>query len=196
MGRIRKSAEDRKREIVETAIRLAGELGPDRVTTQRLADEVGLTQPAIFRHFPTKADIWAAVGREIVSVLDMNRAAATGLRPADQLRMLVTRQLGFVARTPAITAILMSRELHAENEALRKHFSKVMADRRAVFASLIAQEQKAGYFRDTVVPEDAAAVILATIQGLAMRWSLEQRRFNLKKDGERLVFGLLDSWKA
>ncbi|MEJ2019266.1 MAG: helix-turn-helix domain containing protein, partial [Maritimibacter sp.] len=52
--RSRKSASDRKAEIVETAIRLSADVGPNRVTTQHLADAVGVTQPAIFRHFATK----------------------------------------------------------------------------------------------------------------------------------------------
>jgi len=38
--RKRKSSADRKAEIVDTAIRLAAEIGPDRVTTQHLADAV------------------------------------------------------------------------------------------------------------------------------------------------------------
>lgn len=59
--RIRKSAKERKVEIVEATLRLAAEIGPDRMTTEALAKEVGISQPSIFRHFPTKGHIWEAV---------------------------------------------------------------------------------------------------------------------------------------
>ena len=63
---IRKPADERKTEIVLAMLRLADELGPDRLTTQSVADAVGLTQPAIFRHFSTKRDLWLAVA-ELIS---------------------------------------------------------------------------------------------------------------------------------
>lgn len=188
--RTRKSAADRKAEIVETAVRLAGELGPDRVTTQKIADAVGLTQPAVFRHFPAKTDIWLAVGEWIAPADDPERAP-TGDTPADELRAFVARLLEGIARNPAIPAILFSRELHAENEPLRAHIEKVMTRRRARFAALIARAQKAGQIPDRINADDMAALVLALIQGLAMRWSLENRRFDLKDEGLRLLGQLL-----
>ncbi len=50
--RVRKSAEDRKAEIVDAALRLADDIGPDRLSTEVLAEAVGISQPGIFRHFP------------------------------------------------------------------------------------------------------------------------------------------------
>ena len=47
-----------------------------------------------------------------------------------------------------------------------------------------------------MAPEDAAALILAAIQGLAMRWSLQRRGFDLQAEGERILLGLLDSWRC
>ncbi|HHL20651.1 MAG TPA: TetR/AcrR family transcriptional regulator [Aliiroseovarius sp.] len=188
--RTRKSAADRKAEIVETAVRLAGELGPDRVTTQKIADAVGLTQPAVFRHFPAKTDIWLAVG-EWIAPAEEPEPAPTGASPAAELRAFVARLLEGIARNPAIPAILFSRELHAENEPLRAHIEKVMTRRRARFAALIARAQTAGQIPDRINADDMAALVLALVQGLAMRWSLENRRFDLKDEGLRLLGQLL-----
>ena len=52
---MRKTSDLRKAEIVATILGLADRIGPDRVTTGAVAIEVGVTQAAIFRHFPTKA---------------------------------------------------------------------------------------------------------------------------------------------
>ncbi len=193
--RTRKSAADRKAEIVKVAVRLAGELGPDRVTTQKIADAVGLTQPAVFRHFPAKTDIWLAVGEWIAPSdgpdSDGTEPAPTGATPAAELRAFVARLFEGIARNPAIPAILFSRELHAENEPLRAHIEKVMTGRRAHFAALITRAQQAGEVSDSIDPDDLAALILALIQGLAMRWSLENRSFDLKSEGLRLLGQLL-----
>ncbi len=187
MTRTRKKAEDRKREIVLTAIRLAGEMGPDRLTTQHIADAVGLSQPAIFRHFASKSDIWLAVGEFIVSSLSQEDIETSNQNPADRILELVGDHFNSIARTPAIPAILFSRELHADNEPLRQHFEKVMEIRRNGFATLFTQGIKQKTFKQGLNAQDGAALVLAIIQGTAMRWSLENQAFDLRIEGTRLM---------
>ncbi|WP_076860206.1 TetR/AcrR family transcriptional regulator [Bradyrhizobium mercantei] len=59
-SRQRMSAEDRKEQIVAAAIRLFSEHGFES-STHDLAKSLGVTQPAIYRHFPTKDDLVNAV---------------------------------------------------------------------------------------------------------------------------------------
>lgn len=193
--RQRKSAGDRKAEIARAAVRLAAEIGPDRVTARHLAEAVGISQPAIFRHFATKSDIWLAVGELLARRLSGQDMDATG-DPVLALEAMIRQHLGHIEQTPAIPAILFSRELHVENETMRAHFDQVMADRRACFAALVDRARASGQFRADVGPGDAAALILAAIQGLAMRWSLENRRFDLPGEGMRLIGGLIDGLRA
>lgn len=191
MPTLRKSASDRKAEIVETAIRLAGEHGPDRVTTQALADAIGISQAAIFRHYPTKADIWLAVGQSITRPIVRLEAKQAPSDPLTVLQDLMERHLRQIALNPAIPAILFSRELHAENDALRQHFETVMGTRRASLARMIEQAQQVGQLDAAIATADLAALLLASIQGLAMRWSLENRGFDLPAEGGRLIAVLL-----
>jgi len=196
MPRIRKSAEDRKREIVMAAIRLAGDTGPDRLTTQHLADAVGLTQPAIFRHFATKSDIWLAVGEHISKALAQEKADTTIENPLESLIDLVSQHLGSIARTPAIPAILFSRELHVENDKLRQHFETLMNARRETFAVLFTKAHDQGDMTEAVSAQDAAALVLATMQGIAMRWSLEDKGFDLQTYGTHLIACMIDGFRA
>lgn len=184
----RKSAPERKKEIVETAIRLAGELGPDRLTTQHLADAIGISQPAIFRHFATKDAIWKAVGEKIAATMRENTARLFDKEstPIDQLRKMVLGQLSFIQSNPAVPAILFSRELHAENDNLRVYFATLMSGRHNTFSKLIAAEVQSGGFRSDLNTDDAAYLVLGFVQGQAMRWSLSARSFDLVKEGARL----------
>ncbi len=186
--RHRKSAPDRKAEIVKVAIALAAEVGPDRVTAEMLAVNIGISQPAIFRHFPNKGAIWLAVAEQIAGFMGQGEAGPDDRGdPVVALVTLVEAHLGGVVRNPAIPAILFSRELHAKNDELRAHFAAIMANRQAVFGALIRQAVDAGAFRRDLVAEDAAFLVLALIQGLAMRWSLSGRSFDLVAEGGRLM---------
>lgn len=197
--RRRKSAADRKAEIVETAIRLSAKIGPDRVTTQHLADAVGVTQPAIFRHFATKSDIWKAVGDRIVGeFVELHKPAAEIGEgdPHDMLHRLVTEHLAHVTKNPAIPAILFSRELQAEIPTLRDQFTKLLHERRDAIAALIRKAQESGLHRTELVAEDAAQLLIAAMQGHSMRWLLEDGTFDLAEDGSRVLGGLIDGFRA
>ena len=186
MVQVRKPAAERKKQIVDEAMRLAAELGPDRMTTQKLADAVGVSQAAIFRHFPSKTEIWQAVSARINTAMPANIVFSDSAA-LDRLRAVVKRQFGFIVKTPAIPAILYSRELHAENETLRSEFAGMIDKRHALFTSMFATGIESGEIDPTINPKDAASLVLATIQGLAMRWSLEQQGFDLVEEGVRLL---------
>ena len=73
------------------AIDLAAKRGVESVTTQDMADAMGLTQGAIFRHFPTKDDIWLAaihwVRRRLMRVV-VDAAATQRENPLDALERM------------------------------------------------------------------------------------------------------------
>jgi AcrR family transcriptional regulator len=187
--RVRKSAEARRLEILQATLRLAGEVGPDRITTETVARDVGLTQPAVFRHFATKQDLWDAVADYIGKTMEAGWAES-GRRngaPEYRLRFLVATQLRLIQSTPAIPAILFSRELHSRNAALRKALFGLMRRFQGLVARSIAEARDAGAFRDDLDPDDAALLVIGLIQGLALRWSLSGRTFGLAEEGRRLL---------
>ena len=192
--RTRKPAAERKKEIVDTAIRLAAECGPDRLTTESLAKEIGISQPAIFRHFPAKSDIWEAVGDRICTLMGESGKLIEATGPADRLHKMVSAQLEFIESTPAVPAILFSRELHSENEKLRAFFAGLMAQRQKKLSELIETGIKNGEFNESLDPDDAAYLVLALIQGLAMRWSLNKRNFDLVEAGQKLLVVLMSGF--
>jgi AcrR family transcriptional regulator len=186
---MRKSAELRKSEIVSVVLALADQIGPDRVTTSAVASEIGITQAALFRHFPTKSALWVAVAEHVTAKLGAAWAMALSgpVRPEDRLTALVCAQFEQIAATPAMPMLLFSRELNVENRDLRAAFQ----ERLALFSDLLKHEvaaaQAAGQFRGDVRPEDIAVLLTSLVQGVAIRWALGARNFPIRREGERLL---------
>jgi AcrR family transcriptional regulator len=194
----RKTAEDRKAEIVEAALRLADKVGPDRLSTEAVADAVGVTQAAIFRHFPKKQDLWEAAAARIGEAFQerWTKVERLGASSEEKLRRLIIGQLKLIRSTPAIPAILFSRELHVENDRLRKVFSTLMQHFHGLAVRFIVEGQRKGAFRSDVDPDDAAFLVIGTVQGLVLRWSLNKRGFDLVAEGERLLGVLLRGFQT
>lgn len=189
---MRRPAPERREEIVETALRLADEVGPDRLTVGQVAEAVGITQPAVFRHFPRKDELWLAIAGWIGERLSgLWRESEQPGAPLDRLRRLIAAQLRLVQATPAIPAILFSRELHSRNESLRRAFARLMEGFHARLQRLVADAQSAGALRADPPASDLAFLVMATVQGVVMRWSVGGRRFDLPAEGGRLLDLLL-----
>ncbi len=186
---VRKSADERKAEIVTAMLRLADELGPDRLTTQSVADAVGLTQPAIFRHFPTKQDLWLAVAAMISERFRTawEDALQVSDDPTARIEALVLVQLQQITAMPAIPAILFSRELQVENDHLRQSVLALMTELVGSLTRELTKGQKAGHFDPGLRAEDGALLLVSLVQGLAIRWTLGKRGFALEDEGRRIL---------
>lgn len=186
----RKPAPQRKTEIVAAVLRLADQIGPDRLTTNDVARAVGITQAAVFRHFPSKAALWLAAGEAIAHDMTAawDAALATG-GPSAQARLagLIAAQLGQIAANPALPTILHSRELNVENPALRDLVQSLMLRFQGHLTDALAEMSRHGQLAPGLRAGDAAVFLISLVQGLAIRWSLGARNFDLVDEGMRLL---------
>ena len=186
---MRKPAEFRKAEIVAGVLDLADKIGPDRVTTGAVASTIGVSQAALFRHFPTKAVMWLAVADHVTEELTAAWGlASTGANdPVERLEALVAAQLGQIMVKPALLMLLFSRELNVGNEDLRAAFRSLLMRFQALIVTEVARGQNVGCLRPDIAPADVAALLTSLVQGMAIRWSLGARDFALIEEGARLL---------
>lgn len=189
----RKPAEVRKAEIIDACLALADRLGPDRMTTNHVAHAIGVTQAAIFRHFPSKQALWLAVAESITERLAAawSQAIAIDASPEVRLRALLRAQFAQISATPALPAILFSRELNIDNPELRETIHHRLMAFQAHIIALLEEMKRAGRQRSDLEPADAAVYLTSLVQGLAIRWSLGARSFPLPDEGMRLLDTLL-----
>lgn len=163
-------------------------MGPDRMTTNDIARAVGLSQPGIFRHFPTKQALWLAVAEDVSRRLNAawDQALAQADTPEARLRALIRAQLQQISDTPALPMVLHSRELNIDNPALRDAFRAKLAAFQGHLVAALTEMQRAARLRPGLSTADAAVFLTSLIQGIAIRWSLGARDFSLVEEGARL----------
>lgn len=184
----RQNAEERKAQIVAEVLRLADEIGPDRLSTTDVARAIGVSQPAIFRHFPTKRALWLAVAEDIADRLQRDWAAAEARAsaPHARLKALIGAQLAAISERPALPSILFSRELQVDNPPLRDVFRELLGAFQGRLVAVIRDIEAEGGLRRGVSPEDVAILLTSLVQGAAIRWTLGARGFSLPQEGLRL----------
>ncbi len=192
---MRKTAAERKNEAVEAALRLAVDIGPNRVTTAAIAEALGVTQAALFRHFPRKMDIWMAASTWLAEqTADRCRPAVAGEPDSAlcRLQALVCGQIDLIVRTPAIAMLLFSTELNIENGPLRDSLASLLARFEARLARLLDDARAGGEIRPDVDPGRVAGVIASLVAGTAARWWLEGTLFDLMAESTESLRLVLD----
>lgn len=55
-----RSSQLRRQQAIDTLLELAAELPPSQIRTAQISTRMGLSEAALFRHFPSKASLWLA----------------------------------------------------------------------------------------------------------------------------------------
>ncbi|HBZ43851.1 MAG TPA: hypothetical protein DEO85_07285 [Maritimibacter sp.] len=180
---------DRKAEILDAALDLAFEGGPARVTTVAIAERLGITQPAIYRYYSTKADLWRSitdrlghnVARNLEANVDNNKPAYV------RLHTLVLGQLALIERIPALPEIMLTRDPMAGDGVVRAAMQTRMAEFQGAVVQLCISAQQEGTLRPDVPAVDIAALIMGVVQSMALRLVLTHDPTLLARDGARLL---------
>ena len=112
---------DRRREILEALAEQLERNPGERVTTARLASVVGVSEAALYRHFPSKAKMFEALiefAEESVFSL-LNRIIEEELTVQKRCERIIGMLLGFADKNPGITRVLLGDALIGEHERLR-----------------------------------------------------------------------------
>jgi AcrR family transcriptional regulator len=173
---------DRQRAIIEATLRLLGRVPLDALTTRELAAELGLSQPALFRHFTSREALLLAVVDHARA--DLERQAARivegGGPAAAQLRALGTALLDQVERTPGLPRLLFASAPpgHAPSP-LREALRHMVGMQASLVAELVRQGQREGALSAACDADQAATVFVGMVQGLVLRWEIAGRPASL-----------------
>jgi AcrR family transcriptional regulator len=192
----RQSAEVRRHDIIEAAWDIVRRGGVAGLTTRSLSQAVGIAQPTLFLHFGSKSQVLIALVDAIEQRLreGLKDPSLQELSPLERLKTVIRFQLRFIERQPGIPRLLFSEELQSGDPKFRNRMNRMVKGYLDFLAGLLAAAQDAGEVRRDIVPGEHACLLIASVQGLAFRWILSNRRFDLAAQAETIISALIDGW--
>lgn len=157
----------RKQQILQSLAEMLEATPGGRITTAGLAKQVGVSEAALYRHFPSKAKMFDGLIEFIEETvfsrinLIMNEESATETRCDQTLFLLLT----FTERNPGITRILTGDPLSGETDRLRARVAQFF-DRVELQLKQILRESEIRDGRAIQMETSAAAnYMLALVEG-------------------------------
>ena len=179
----------RKRQIVETVLELVAAEGTEAVSFQRVADAIGVTQPAVLRHFATKEAMWLAVMDWLEERLVAIYSAA-GDDPGESGVVALSRiflgHVRLIQRYPALAKLVFADHLRLQYPSLHTRFSRIHKAYTARLCATLDRAKTEGAVPRSLDPKDPATMFLSLIQGLGFQFAIARLPVTLVEEAERV----------
>lgn len=114
--RRRLSKEERKKQILESALTVFIKKGYNGATTQEIAKEADLSEVTLFRHFSSKQEMFMkGIEPIIIHTLQESILASKELSPEDQFKYVLTERIKLISKNhKVIRLVLMESNISSE----------------------------------------------------------------------------------
>ena len=184
----KRTVKERRQQVLTVLIHmLHSERGMERMTTARLAKEVGVSEAALYRYFPSKTKMFEALIEHIENTL-LSRITASmrnETQTMNRIHDILQTILDFARKNPGLTRVLTGHALMFEEAQLQARVAQFFARLEMQFVNIL-QMRKLREGRAFNVDERIIASHLVTLcEGQFMRYVRTNFRLNSSQSFEQ-----------
>jgi TetR/AcrR family transcriptional regulator len=176
----------RKDQILQALARMLEAAPGERITTAALAREVGVSEAALYRHFPSKARMFEGLIKFIEDTLFarisriLNEESSAEIRCQSILLLLLT----FCDKNPGMTRLLTGDALAGETERLRERIAQFFSRLEAQLKQILREAQIRENLKTTISSAALANLLLASCEGRLIQFVRSEFKISPLQDWE------------
>lgn len=158
---------ERRQQILETLARMLEDSPGSRITTAKLAENVGVSEAALYRHFPSKTKMFEAL-IEFIEEAIFSRVALIIKEDEPAIRQcekILSLLLTFVERNPGITRLLTGDALTGETDRLRNRIAQFYDRLETQIKQILREAEMREGIRPVLPLNSAANLLLSAAEG-------------------------------
>jgi AcrR family transcriptional regulator len=162
---------DKRRLILNAAVRVFARQGFHTCRVSDIADEAGVAYGLVYHYFPSKETILDTVFLERWNLMlaTIAEAQASEAPPREQLRRIASFIVDSYRRDPDVMKVIVVEVTRAANTFGRTHVQRIMQAYEGI-AQIVAQAQRAGVFRREVDALFAAQAFYGLVEQVLTQW--------------------------
>jgi len=163
---------EKRRAILDAAVRVFAERGFNHCRVSDIADEAGVAYGLVYHYFKSKDGILDEVFLErwgLMLDVIQNAHDDEALTPREKLTKVATFIVESYARQPDVMQVVIVEVTRQANTFGRRHWAKIQ-EGHAGIARIVATAQDRGELRPDIPPEVAGIVFYGGIEQLLTAW--------------------------
>lgn len=158
---------DRRVQILQSLAQMLESSPGARITTASLAKQVGVSEAALYRHFPSKAKMFEGLIEFIEQTLftRIHRIVQDENDVMERMLMIMTLVLGFAEQNPGLCRLLTADVLSGETERLRIRISQIFDRIELQFKQVIREADMKQGLKPSGSVSATAQLLVAILEG-------------------------------
>lgn len=179
---------DRQSQIIAESINIISERGIQGLTIKNLSKRIGITEPAIYRHFENKMEILLTILDTFKqnSQLALTKIAVDNIPAVKKLEEIYSHNFQTFSGNPALTAVIFSEEIFKNDLRLSEKVLSIMKTNQRIICDILENGQNNDEIRNDISANQLALVIMGSLRLFVTQWRLTNFSFNLEKEGSDL----------
>ncbi len=179
----------RQKQIINASINIISKKGIQNLTMKNLSREIGISEPAIYRHYASKQKILIAVLESFKhqNKLIDNNSTIEGENSFEFLKKTITMIINRLNNNPAMSAVIFSEETFQNESELSRMVIDIMNSTIEFITSLLGKCQKEGSIRSDIGKEDLSVIVMGSIRHIVTVWRLSGFSVDLNESGQKLI---------
>ena len=177
----------RRKQIINTLGKLIVQYGSENVTVRRLAEAVGVTGGAIYRHFKSKKEILLFlvdyIEENLIGGIEKGYSVQ---KPMVSLEKILKDHLSSIEQRRGISFLVIAEIISLGDRRLNRKIFEVLNKYLGHIKAIISKGIELGEIRGDVDPDTAAKIFFGMIQGLVTIWYLGSYNFTLEEKNESM----------
>ena len=186
-----KQAKSRKEQIALTAIDIISEGGTQNLSMLKIAERIGVTDAALYKHFKSKNEMLLFMVDIIENMLigRLKEHSKQFKDPLERLKNILSFQFRFIEENKGIPRILFSEALQFKDDKLTSKTSNILQQYLNLIKETMIEAQENGSIKSRIDTETVSFIFLGMIQSTVVLWTLGGCKFSLRKREETLWKG-------
>jgi AcrR family transcriptional regulator len=177
----------RQQEIIAAALALIADRGLESLTLKNIADRVGFSDAAVYRHFRNKAEILVAIIE--IFARDSRRLLAEiqdcSCPELEKIRLFFLDRCRVFSADRVLATVMFAENLFPDDPLLAAKVHQVLGGHRRLLLQTLRRGRRQGKIRD-LPAEHLFDVVMGSLRLLVLQWRVGGYGFDLLRAGERL----------
>lgn len=183
----RKTSDERRKQILETGLEILHEKGRSELTVGNIAEEIGVSEAAVYKHFDSKKEIVKGMAEMVFSVQLVEPEEASFEDPEILLKDIISAIFTKLEKDPKVTSMLFHDELFTEYPEVEKVFKEHRKEKKEKLKNLVKMGQASGLFDQETDPDTFARMLMGSIRITVLEWREEKFKNSLEEKAEPLA---------
>ncbi len=183
-----KQLTDRQEEIIKASIEIISEKGIQKLTIKNLSKKIGISEPAIYRHFENKIGILLAILAKFENYMLSDKVVPedTEMSPIIKLEGIFTHHFTYFDRNPAFAAVVFAEEIFRDDNRLSEKIHAIITKNFEMMLSMVKKGQASGEIRSDIEGDQIVLIIMGGLRLIVKKWKLSNHGFSIEDEGAKL----------